>query len=534
MVFDSLLDAWGIALGLRILTIMWDILVHSGLVTLSIAALFISNTKSLLEQGYSDELFNSVILNLLLIVAVWAFAVLPWATFKVTDIKTYSRHCDDPRSRVSRAISTNDSPSNERVTQVFEKQLDLVMEGEKIQVPPLIYVTLALSQAFKNEAINRLPCATDINLIESEVSNSKLSGHLLENTNEFIKWCYWPARNKARREGIFPGEGILPEELHMWPGHPFFIETVGYYDNAQGNGHYAKEAFYGFSATSNKIIESKKLPVGYGYPTCKEWWLGIDNDTTYGLRHQLFRATPNWLREEEESFYAYVSSWFNSSEYEESYIDRRDAIIKKVFFSYKEMSDYTVSQDYGLEEGETNLIDYLSRFTGTVGVGLSALGNTVGTSMIHLMAPMVKPLIILVILTAYMPAMLIGRFKVKHVTTFLTVIASVMFWPFLWELGRLVDDTILDATGGVIFGGMGINQVMLSQYLAGFFFLYGPMLFTAAMGWVGMAGGEMASAKQRMSSTAGSAGNKGVSVAKSTANNASGKIKQAASKRMSR
>lgn len=530
MVFDSLLDAWGIALGLKILTIMWDLLVHSGLITLSIAALFTSNTKVLLEQGYSDELFNSVVLNLVLIIAVWAFAVLPWATFKVSDIKTYSRMCEDPRSRVSQAILTDDSSSKERVISVLGGQLDLVMEGDKIRVPPLVYATLALSQAFKNEAVNRLPCSTDINLIESEISSTKLSGHLLEKANEFIKWCYWPARSKAYRQGIAPGDGILPEESYMWPGHPFFIETSGYYDNAEANGFYAKEAFYGFLATSNKIAQSEKLPAGYGYPTCKEWWLGIGNNTTYGLRHQLYAATPSWVREEEKGFYAYVSSWFDTKEHEDSFIDHRDAIVKKVFFSHQDISDYTASQDYGLEEGDTNLIDYASRMVGTVGVGLNVISNTVGNSMIQLMAPMVKPLIILVILTAYVPAMLIGRFKVKHVATFLTVIASIMFWPFLWELGRLVDDTILDATGGKIFGSMGINQAMLSQYLAGFFFLYGPMLFTAAMGWVGMAGGEMASAKQRMSSSAGSDGQKGATAAKNSGKWASGKVKQAASK----
>jgi len=534
MVFDSLLDAWGIALGLKILSIMWDILVHSGLVNLSIAALFISNTKILLEQGYSDELFNSVILKLLLIIAVWALAVLPWASFKVADIKTYSKICEDPKSRISQAISTNNSASSKRVKRVFDNQLDLVMEGQKIQVPPLLYATLALSQAFKNEAVSRLPCSTNINLIESEISTTKLTGHIREKASEFMKWCYWPARSKAYRNGIAPGDGILPEEDYMWPGHPFFIETSGYYDNAEGNGFYAKEAFYGFSASSNKITESETLPLGYGYPTCKEWWLGLPSNSKYGLRNQLYNATPKWVREEEEGLYAYVSSWFDSKEHEESFIDHRDAIVKKVFFSYRDMSDYSASSDYGVERGDTNIIDYASRLFGTIGVGLYSIGNTVGTNMIQLMAPMVKPLIVLIILTAYIPAMLFGRFQFKHVATFLTVIASVMFWPFIWELGRLIDDTILDATGGVIFGSMGINQAMLSQYLAGFFFLYGPMLFTAAMGWVGMAGGEMASAKQRMSASAGQSGQKGVSAAKNTANNVSSRAKQVASKGMSK
>ncbi|CAH9068436.1 hypothetical protein PSECIP111951_04148 [Pseudoalteromonas holothuriae] len=445
----------------------------------------------------------------------------------VSDIKTFPRQCEDLKNSVSQAINSSYEQST---TRVLSDKLALIMEGEKIKVPPLIYATLALSQAFKNEAVDRLPCSTDINLIESEISQTKISGYLRDHINEFYKSCYWPARAKARREGFYPGDGVLPEEIHIWPGHPFFIETQGYYDNADGNGFYAHTAYYGFSNTKNKLAESKNLPAGFGYPTCKEWWLGLSNDPEYGLRQKLYKATPSWVREEEDSFYEYVASWFDSKEEEKSYLDHRDAIVKKVFFSPKDISEYNAANDFGLDKGDTNLVDYTTRMIGTVGLALNAIPNTVGNSMIQLMAPMVKPLVLLVILTAYVPAMLFGAFKVKHVATFISVIASIMFWPFLWELGRIVDDTILDATGGAIFGSMGINQAMLSQYLAGFFFLYGPMLFTAAMGWVGMAGGEMASAKQRVNSSAGSSGQQGATSVKSGGKWAAGKVKQVASK----
>ncbi|CAH9068433.1 hypothetical protein PSECIP111951_04147 [Pseudoalteromonas holothuriae] len=64
------------------MAILWDLLVQSGLITIPLIALFFANAKALLELGYSDELFNSVVSDLLLIIAVWAVAVLPWATFQ--------------------------------------------------------------------------------------------------------------------------------------------------------------------------------------------------------------------------------------------------------------------------------------------------------------------------------------------------------------------------------------------------------------------------------------------------------------------
>ena len=150
--------------------------------------------------------------------------------------------------------------------------------------------------------------------------------------------------------------------------------------------------------------------------------------------------------------------------------------------------------------------------------------------MLQIAAPLAKPLILLIVLTAYVPAMLVGSFQAKHALTFASVIASIMFWPFLWELGRLVDDTLLEASGGVLFGSLGINQAMLSQWLSGFFFVYGPALFTMALGWVGMAGADIAQSKTKGVSSAGSAGQSGAGKAASAGKAAGKKMSSGAKK----
>lgn len=526
MILDSLIDAWGIALGLITASILWDVLSDTGIILVPLIFTFFRGAERLVIEGYDDATYRSVVYKIFAVWFVFILAVMPSVNFKISDIKTIPKKCSTAEYRVSKALKENEDNSLEAQHSkgVLENKFDTLINGQHVRVSPLIYVTLSVSQAIKNESVSRLPCTTNIRLVRTEMASTKLTPIMQKEVSDFVHQCYWPVRYKSIEQGSFP------PEKYVWPGHRTFIETIGLYDNAEGSGFYSKSARYGFSSSVNTIAEAKKLPEGYGFPTCKEWWVGIDNEKEYSLRNKLFEATPDWIKKEEEGVWAMISKWFISEEEKESYLDRRDAIISKVFFTNKSASDFGFngSTDYGFDSGDTGLMDYTGRFLGTIGVALGTIPQTAGASMLQIAAPLAKPLIILIVLTAYVPAMLFGSFQSKHALTFMSVIASIMFWPFLWELGRLIDDTLLDATGGVLLGSLGINQAMLSQWLSGFFFIYGPALFTMSLGWVGIAGADLAQSKIKGVSSAGSAGQSGAGKVASTGKSAGKKMSSSA------
>jgi len=526
MILDSLIDAWGIALGLIAASILWDVFSDTGIILIPLVFTFFKGAERLVLEGYDDATYRTVVYKIFATWFVFVIAVMPSVNFQITDIRTLPKKCSTTEYRVSEALKENEFNSLEalRSTDVLEEKFDTLVNGQHVRISPLIYVTLSLSQAIKNESVSRLPCATDIRLVRTEMASTKLSPAMHKEVSDFVHQCYWPIRRKSIELNSFP-----PEKF-VWPGHRSFIETIGLYDNAEGDGFYSNTARYGFSSSINKIPEAKNLPSGYGFPTCKEWWIGVDNNKNYSLRNKLFKATPDWIKEEEEGVWAMISKWFISKEEEESYLDHRDAIISQVFFTNKSASDFgfSGSTDYGFDSGDTGFMDYAGRFLGTIGVALSTIPQTAGASMLQIAAPLAKPLIILVVLTAYVPAMLFGSFQSKHALTFMSVIASIMFWPFLWELGRLVDDTLLEATGGVLLGSLGINQAMLSQWLSGFFFIYGPALFTMSLGWVGIAGADLAQSKTKGVSSAGSAGQTGAGKVASAGKSAGKKMTSSA------
>lgn len=528
MILDSLIDAWGIALGLKAASILWDVLSDSAIILIPLIFSLFKGAERILLEGYDDATYRSVVYKIFAVWFVFTLAVVPSVTFKVTDIKPTPKACSSAEAQVSQALreSDNESPEAIRASSVLEERFDAVIDGERVRVSPFIWVTLAVSQAIKNESVSRLPCATDIRLIRTEMASTQLPPGMRQEVSDFVRQCYWPARRKSIELEV------LPPEEYLWPGHRSFIETVGLYDNKGGDGFYSRTARYGFSTSSNALSETENLPAGYGFPTCREWWVGVDSDREYSLRHRLFEATPNWIKEEEDGVWAMIRGWFTSVEEEDAYLDKRDAIVSQVFFTNKSASDFgfTGASDYGLDSGDTGFMDYAGRFLGTIGVALGSIPQTAGASMLQIAAPLAKPLILLVVLTAYVPAMLVGSFQAKHALTFASVIASIMFWPFLWELGRLVDDTLLEASGGVLFGSLGINQAMLSQWLSGFFFVYGPALFTMALGWVGMAGADIAQSKTKGVSSAGSAGQSGAGKAASAGKAAGKKMSSGAKK----
>ena len=170
------------------------------------------------------------------------------------------------------------------------------------------------------------------------------------------------------------------------------------------------------------------------------------------------------------------------------------------------------SLDYGLE-GDDGIADWLFRGLGTVGMAANSISQFSGASMLQLAMPMVKPFVIMLIVISFVPAIIIGRFKWKYVGLFLGVIMSVSFWPFFWELSRLIDDTLLTAMG---IGFSEVNTLMFSQWIASALYVYAPLTFSTALGWVGMV--SVDSAATNMSSSAGSAGKSGPQKLKQGAN----------------
>jgi len=523
MVVDSVIDAYGLALGFYVYNVLWDIFVSTGLVYIPIIGLVLGAVKGSLESSQenwdSKSSLRTVVMGMFMIVLALELAIYPMVKFEIEDIKYYKRQCTSDSTTGGTITTEIAGEEAEFVTGNMVAQLG----GRDIRLPVLFYVGIAMAQGIKNWAVQDLPCTTDIRLISDGMLNQRITDPvLLQETQKFIRWCFNPARMKWLRE-----EGLALQDDQNWPGGRNLIVDIGYYDNAEGNGFYSKEAFYGFGGSSNKIAESENLPSGYGYPTCKEWWLGVGVTNTpyvseHGLSTRLYNSLEDWLKENEDEVYDSLVTQLNRvKKYNYVYIAKKDAVVHQSLFTPIKLGQLnSVSTlDYGTQ-GDDGVTDWLFRGLGTVGLATKSVSQFSGASMLQLAMPMVKPFIMMLVIIAFVPAIIMGRYKWKYIGLFIGVLMSISFWPFFWELSRLIDDTLLTALE-IDFDE--INTQLFSQWIASGLYLYAPVVFSMALGWVGLA--SVDSAMGNMAGGAGSAGKSGSGAVKGGINKGKNYVK---------
>ncbi|MCS6271823.1 conjugal transfer protein TraG [Shewanella baltica] len=518
MVVDSTIDAYGISLAFYIYNVLWDIFAQTGLVYFPMIMLIGNAVKSASESSLEDHNTKSslrtVSMGMFFILMALEFAIYPMVKLNFDEIKYYRRACTSDTSSPG-TIST-DILGEE--AEFIAENMEVQLGGRDIRVPVLFLIALKVSQGIKNWAVADLPCSTDIRLMSDGMMNQRIEDEALrKETEDFVQTCFNPAKRKylnSWSSGLYDSDN--------WPGGRKLLLGNGYYDNSDGDGFYSKAARTGFGNSTNKLPESASLPAGYGFPTCKEWWLGEGNvNTPYvnseALSTRLYESLSEWLRNNETKIYDTLTTQLNrvkNANY--NFIAKKDAVVMQSLFTPIKLAQLNSlsTTDYGTQ-GDTAVTDWAFRAIGTLGVASKSIEQFSGASMLQLSMPMVKPFIIMVIIISYLPAILVAGYKWKYIGLFHGVVMSMMFWPFFWELSRLIDDTMLTALG-VDFDE--VNTQMLSQWIASALYLYAPLLFSTCLGWVGLAGAD--SAFQKMAGGAGSAGQKGVGEAKKRAGQA--------------
>lgn len=508
MVVDSAIDAYGISLAFYIYNILWDIFAQTGLVYFPMIALIVNAVNASFESSMED--FNTksslrkVAMGMFYILMALEFAIYPMVKLEFSDIKYYQRGC-----------AKNTNTGGKVTTEIFGEEAEFIAENMEVQLgsrevrlPVLFYVAIKLSQGIKNWAVDDLPCSTDLRLISDGMINQRIKDEgLKKETKQFIKWCYAPVKAKYLDNW---GTGLSDEQ--NWPGSKKLLLDNGYYDNGEGDGFYAREPILGFGGSTNVLAESKDLPADYGFPTCKEWWMGVGVINTpyvdeYALSTRLYNQLTPWLREHERDIYDILMNKLNhdkSKSYD--FMTTKDVVVRGSLFAPIKLNQLNglSTVDYG-DQGHDTLMDSVFRGLGTLGIVGNSINQFSGASMLQLVMPMVKPFIIMIIIISFLPALIIGQYKWKYIGLFHGVVMSIMFWPFFWELARLIDDTMLTALG-VDFDE--INTQILSQWIAASLHLYGPILFSMSLGWVGLVSAD--GAFQKMASSAGSSGQQGV------------------------
>ncbi|MFW7525636.1 conjugal transfer protein TraG N-terminal domain-containing protein [Vibrio ostreicida] len=512
MVVDSAMDAYGIAMGFYIYNVLFEIFSQLGLIYLAMIILVVKETTRCMESSMEDmntkSALKTVGIGFFSMLLVLQIGVFPTLQLKFEDVKYYSRSCTTDSDQGG--VITAEILGKE--TQFVAGAMAVQLGGRDIRIPAAYYASMIVASGIKNWAVQDLPCSTDIRLISESVLNQVIDNPILrEETSNFVSLCFDKARTKYMDKY---GSDLKDED--NWPGNRNFVQGLGYYDNAEGDGFYSRTAIEGFGGTTNKLPESEGLPDNFGFPTCKEWWLGVGVSSqpyvaNEGLSTRLYSELDEWLKENDKSIYDTVTTQLNRVKNRNyQYLAIKDAVVRESFFSPVKLTQLSSmsTTDYGLQ-GDSSATDFIFRGLGTLGVAEKSIDYFAGGSMIQLAMPMVKPFLLMGIVISLVPAMVFGGFKWKYLGLFCGLIGSIMFWPFFWELARLIDDTFLTSMGVSLAE---VNTQVISQWIISALYLYLPVVFSLVLSAVGFIGAD--SAMTKMASPAGSAGQNATSAAK--------------------
>ncbi len=474
MIVDSVIDAYGLSLGFHIYSLIWGILVSTGLVYLPIVLVVFQGAKESISTSIED--FNHqaslkrVATNVVSVLLVLQLALIPVIPMKFSDFKYFKQSCLATGNK--RASSMNENPSNEAEVKLTANMTALIGSGDEIKAPILTYIALSVAQGVKNQAVNDMPCASDIRLISDLIDEQRISSPKLRaETQDFIQRCYLPARTKYRKQ-----KAKEIDEKDDWPGSSVFLSLPGYYDNQEGDGMYSLKKRAGFQHSNHQPPEMSSTESGFGYPFCNEWWLGINQSQPYKSPESLSKRIKDSLK---EGFFEKISNWFQST----------DEVIRKALFTNKKIHELgkDISADLGIDH-TSGFITYLNRLFGTVGLGLNALSEGPAESIIRLILPMLKPILLMFIIISYPIAMLFGRFQWQYIGLFNGVMMSIMLWPFFWEIAKLLDNTMADALGLGLTNIKELDSYFVVCVISSSLYVLAPLIFTVTLGWVGMVG----------------------------------------------
>ncbi len=510
MVVSSAVELYTTLLGWHLYNSIWTLISSAGIIAIpfivAIVGGLLESRKG--EGATGKELIGALETRLYAMIVVVFFCVQPAVNFKTESAKIYASGCSADGSQQD--PSTKDFGDSGTT---YDKQADALentMGGRVAQVPIWWHFWMKINYAVTNSLKNELPCDADVRSVVSNLANLQITDPMLrDETNQFYRDCYLKAANKYMREK--PEESEISnayrsnkEEDMSWIGSKLFVGQPGYYDQLRPSKPIKAMPYSALRGDDvmGPDLAGTDLNPGPGWPTCDQWW----NDSDDGLRNRLLGDIKSkGLNEQGKDAYAAVAgTLFDTQRQGDDALLQAAVAIpgKRESYAINNSLNTSYAQDVAAEGNTlvaslTNLPAWLSQ----TGAEANMLWNTMVATMqaraIRAGAPVVQSIVLMMLILTTPLIMLFSQFNLATALTLAVVHFSVVFWSFLFELAKWLDNFLLKAVldkgtpngatsslSYVISYGGG-TDVLVINYITMAAYVVLPIIFTALMGVAG-------------------------------------------------
>ena len=516
MVVSSAVELYTTLLGWHLYNSIWTLISSAGIIAIPfIVAIVGGLLESRKGEGASGkELIGALETRLYAMIVVVFFCVQPAVNFKTENAKIYASGCSADGSQQDPGTKDfGDSGTT------YDKQADALentMGGRVAQVPIWWHFWMKINYAVTNALKNELPCDADVRSVVSNLANLQITDPLLrDETNQFYRDCYLKAANKYMREQPDPSEisnayRANKEEDMSWIGSQIFVNKPGYYDQLRPSKPIKAFPYSvaggddvkGPDLEAIRDSDGNSVVAGSGWPSCDNWW----SNGEYGLRDRLLADIKNkGLKDGSKDAYAAVAgTLFDTQRQSDDALLQAAVAIpgKKETYALNNSLNTSYSQDVAADGNTmtaalTNLPSGMGELLAQGNMAYNTLTATMQARAIRAGAPVVQSIVLMMLILTIPLIMLFSQFNLGTAVTMAVVHFSVVFWSFLFELAKWLDNFLLKAVmdKGTPDGAMsslsymlsygGATDVMAINYITMAAYVALPLIFTSLIGLAG-------------------------------------------------
>ena len=406
------------------------------------------------------------------------------------------------------------------------------LAGETGRIPIWWGFVHVVSKAVVSAGTAAIPCTGDVVRLTMTLGNDTVEDPLLlRELADFTTDCHRPAIGRMYNGG--PSGGSLAARRQMdYVGSAFFLDTHGYY-----NLLYSRRERPAFPPNP-----ARDAGLDGSHPTCREWW----RDGANGLRARLLAEIDPLVRDEmvydPNAMLREGNPGMSTAELEDlllrRYLAHRsgDRIgVSSVSYEPGVAENYRMgaSSHHGSVGGVVHatadvIDDVLSMGAAGLGMLLQGPGNIAAGVAIREGMPIFLALLLMVFVAVLPVLMVFSRYDPAVLVTLTLVFFGLQFFHVLWGMAFWVDNHLHEALTGPA-GAPKANPVqgLVSLWVQRFLYIVFPMVWLAAIGWVGVkaesAMGGIAKLADSSAGAAQSGGDTAVSAAKAAASKGRGK-----------
>lgn len=503
---------------------LWDVLNGTGIVYLPFLFIFLNNIIESRKGGDDEGSAAIQSLKKCETDVVVAMVVLFLAAVPFTDVRLGEMSYVRPQldCAVERAITAGREPGEVDGGSTPEYTAALAtLSGETGRIPLWWGMVHVLSKAVVAATVAGIPCSPEVASLSTRLGDDGIEdADLLHELADFQVDCHQPALTCLSRF-CRPGtnrNAAQPSKDYV--GSEYFLNQAGYYDRFQ-----SRKPLAGWPTQSPR--DDGLTPAG-AYPTCKQWW---ETGST-GLRARLLLAIDADLRNE----LIYDPQATMRAQYPgESAAELEDRLLRRYLNTRNVMSTGGLSYDPSvgetfrqhenvvlglLEAGVDVADDVLTALMAGAGMLGKAPAAAAEGAVIRQGLPIFLSLLLMVFVIVLPVLMVFSRYDPGILLTLTLVFFGLQFVYVLWGVAFYVDQQMYEAlvqrSGAPTVNALQAGMMVWVQRLL---YVAFPMIWLAALGWVGVKASEAFTAgvnqpSQSVGAAARSGGDAAAGVAK--------------------